>query len=193
MSAARQAGLNPTVKVAGPSNIGNYLAGLGIPATAGFGVAYRGLHATDEQADLASIPAVRDLPPGPPRPATRTVRAAAFRGFVGSGKQADRQSSAKRCAGRFRYRWVIIVRERVAGIPSTEPGSAEVTPAQLDELRRADPVLAGQAAAMGVTFRCMQKVWRVGSLFAYHAIYIASYAKGFRASAAAAAAVQVAG
>jgi succinyl-diaminopimelate desuccinylase len=59
MSAARQAGMNPAAKVAGPSNIGNYLAGLGIPATAGFGVTYRGLHATDEQADLASIPPVQ--------------------------------------------------------------------------------------------------------------------------------------
>jgi succinyl-diaminopimelate desuccinylase len=59
MSAARQAGLTPTAKVAGPSNIGNYLAGLGIPTTAGFGVAYRGLHGTDEQADLASIPPVQ--------------------------------------------------------------------------------------------------------------------------------------
>ena len=46
-------------KVAGPSNIGNYLAGLGIPATAGFGVDYQGLHGTDERVRLASIPAVQ--------------------------------------------------------------------------------------------------------------------------------------
>jgi succinyl-diaminopimelate desuccinylase len=59
VTAARQAGMNPAPKVAGPSNIGNYLAGLGIPATAGFGVAYRGLHGTDEQVDLASIPPVQ--------------------------------------------------------------------------------------------------------------------------------------
>ena len=37
LAAARQAGLSPAAKVAGPSNIGNYLAGLGIQATAGFG------------------------------------------------------------------------------------------------------------------------------------------------------------
>nr|WP_322778752.1 hypothetical protein [Frankia sp. Cas4] len=43
------AGLDPHLagagRGAGPSNIGNYLAGLGIPATAGFGVAYEGMHA----------------------------------------------------------------------------------------------------------------------------------------------------
>jgi succinyl-diaminopimelate desuccinylase len=59
IAAARQAGLSPAAKVAGPSNIGNYLAGLGIPATAGFGVAYGGLHGTDERVDLASIPPVQ--------------------------------------------------------------------------------------------------------------------------------------
>lgn len=41
--------------VAGPANIGNYLAGLGIPATAGFGVRYEGLHAADERIDLATV------------------------------------------------------------------------------------------------------------------------------------------
>ena len=35
---ADTAGVQVSAKVAGPSNIGNYLAGLGIPATAGFGV-----------------------------------------------------------------------------------------------------------------------------------------------------------
>lgn len=39
LDAAARVGLAPAAKVAGPSNIGNYLAGLGIPATAGFGVA----------------------------------------------------------------------------------------------------------------------------------------------------------
>lgn len=34
--------------VAGPSNIGNYLATLGIPATAGLGATFRNLHAPDE-------------------------------------------------------------------------------------------------------------------------------------------------
>ncbi len=41
--------------VVGPSNIGNYLAGLGIEATAGFGVSYRNLHAADEAMEIASI------------------------------------------------------------------------------------------------------------------------------------------
>jgi succinyl-diaminopimelate desuccinylase len=35
------------------------LAGLGIPATAGFGVAYDGLHATDERIFIPSIPLVQ--------------------------------------------------------------------------------------------------------------------------------------
>ena len=48
-----------TAKVTGPSNIGNYLAKLGIDATAGLGVRYEGLHATNERIDLATIPAVQ--------------------------------------------------------------------------------------------------------------------------------------
>jgi succinyl-diaminopimelate desuccinylase len=59
LSAASAAGLSATAKIAGPSNIGNYLAGLGIPAIAGFGVDYHGLHGTDERIDLASIPPVQ--------------------------------------------------------------------------------------------------------------------------------------
>ena len=59
LQAAQSAGLTPVAKVAGPSNIGNYLAGLGIPATAGFGVDYQGLHGTDERIRLDSIPAVQ--------------------------------------------------------------------------------------------------------------------------------------
>ena len=59
LDAAAWAGLAPTAKVAGPSNIGNYLAGLGIPATAGFGVDYHGLHGTDERIRLDSIPVVQ--------------------------------------------------------------------------------------------------------------------------------------
>jgi succinyl-diaminopimelate desuccinylase len=51
--------LAPAAKVAGPSNIGNYLAGLGIPATAGFGVDCQGLHGTDERIRLGSIPVVQ--------------------------------------------------------------------------------------------------------------------------------------
>jgi succinyl-diaminopimelate desuccinylase len=59
LDAAAWAGLAPAAKVAGPSNIGNYLAGLGIPATAGFGVDYQGLHGTDERIRLNSIPVVQ--------------------------------------------------------------------------------------------------------------------------------------
>jgi succinyl-diaminopimelate desuccinylase len=59
LKGATLAGLAPLSKVAGPSNIGNYLAGLGIPATAGFGVDYEGLHGTDERVRLDSIPAVQ--------------------------------------------------------------------------------------------------------------------------------------
>ena len=49
----------PQWKVAGPSNIGNYLASFGIDATAGFGVAYRNLHGTDECIEVATIPVVQ--------------------------------------------------------------------------------------------------------------------------------------
>jgi succinyl-diaminopimelate desuccinylase len=55
-AAARHLGQAPACQVAGPSNIGNYLASLGIPATAGFGVAYRNLHGTDECVEVATIP-----------------------------------------------------------------------------------------------------------------------------------------
>lgn len=53
------ADLKAASKIAGPSNIGNYLAGRGIPATAGFGVDYRGLHAADERIRIDSIPVVQ--------------------------------------------------------------------------------------------------------------------------------------
>ncbi|WP_436533428.1 M20 family metallopeptidase [Actinoplanes sp. HUAS TT8] len=59
LDAAAGQGLAVTPKVAGPSNIGNYLAGRGIPATAGFGVVYEGLHATDERIRIDSIPSVQ--------------------------------------------------------------------------------------------------------------------------------------
>jgi succinyl-diaminopimelate desuccinylase len=59
LEAASWAGLAPAAKIAGPSNIGNYLAGLGIPATAGFGVDYQGLHGTDERIRLDSLPIVQ--------------------------------------------------------------------------------------------------------------------------------------
>jgi succinyl-diaminopimelate desuccinylase len=60
-SAARQAlGRELPLTVAGPSNIGNFLAAQGVEATCGFGVAYRNLHGVDETIEMASIPAVYD-------------------------------------------------------------------------------------------------------------------------------------
>jgi succinyl-diaminopimelate desuccinylase len=59
LHAAAAEGVPAVAKVAGPSNIGNYLAGLGIPALAGFGVAYRGLHGTDERIRLDTVPVVQ--------------------------------------------------------------------------------------------------------------------------------------
>ena len=59
LGAAEAAGVAAAAKVAGPSNIGNYLAGLSIPAVAGFGVDYQGLHGTDERIRLQSIPQVQ--------------------------------------------------------------------------------------------------------------------------------------
>lgn len=61
LAAADQFGLTVPAVVAGPSNIGNYLAGLGIPATAGFGVDYRSLHATDECIRIDTIPTVQAI------------------------------------------------------------------------------------------------------------------------------------
>ncbi|WP_249416669.1 M20 family metallopeptidase [Streptomyces sp. TS71-3] len=58
LNAATEAGLTVRPKTAGPSNIGNLLAGEGIPATAGFGVPYEGLHGIDERAHLAELPQV---------------------------------------------------------------------------------------------------------------------------------------
>ncbi|WP_312018510.1 M20/M25/M40 family metallo-hydrolase [Streptomyces sp. I05A-00742] len=58
LRAAVTEGLTVRAKTAGPSNIGNLLAGEGIPATAGFGPAYEGLHGIDERARLAELPQV---------------------------------------------------------------------------------------------------------------------------------------
>jgi succinyl-diaminopimelate desuccinylase len=67
----------PQPKVAGPSNIGCYLASLDIDATAGFGVAYRGLHGTDERIELSTIPPVQaTYPSGRPQPAGQAVGSA---------------------------------------------------------------------------------------------------------------------
>jgi succinyl-diaminopimelate desuccinylase len=53
-SAAEHGTPLPT-QVVGPSNIGNYLAGLGVPALCGYGVRGEGIHATDERVALDSI------------------------------------------------------------------------------------------------------------------------------------------
>ncbi|MFE0104471.1 M20 family metallopeptidase [Streptomyces sp. NPDC059009] len=58
LHAARETGLKVRAKTAGPSNIGNLLAGHGIPATAGFGLPYEGLHGIDERTHLAELPRV---------------------------------------------------------------------------------------------------------------------------------------
>jgi succinyl-diaminopimelate desuccinylase len=58
LAGARQVGLALLPKVAGPSNIGNLLAGLGIPATSGFGLPYEGLHAANEQVRIDALPQV---------------------------------------------------------------------------------------------------------------------------------------
>jgi succinyl-diaminopimelate desuccinylase len=58
LEAASREGRTVRPKTAGPSNIGNLLAAEGIPATAGFGVRYEGLHGVDERACLADLPTV---------------------------------------------------------------------------------------------------------------------------------------
>lgn len=54
-AARNELGVDLPRVVAGPSNIGNYLASLGIPALCGFGVQCVGIHAADERIELASI------------------------------------------------------------------------------------------------------------------------------------------
>lgn len=53
--AERELGRDVPLVVCGPSNIGNYLAAKGIPATCGFGAQYKNIHAPDEQVDTRSI------------------------------------------------------------------------------------------------------------------------------------------
>ncbi|MFN0185464.1 MAG: M20/M25/M40 family metallo-hydrolase [Aquabacterium sp.] len=50
-----ECGVALPARVVGPSNIGNYLAGLGVPALCGYGVHGHGIHATDERVRLDSI------------------------------------------------------------------------------------------------------------------------------------------
>ena len=54
-SAQRLLGRPVPTAIAGPSSAGNYLASLGIPATSGFGVVCRNLHAADECMAVDSI------------------------------------------------------------------------------------------------------------------------------------------
>jgi succinyl-diaminopimelate desuccinylase len=54
-AAAAELGQAPPAAVVGPSNIGNYLATLGIPALCGFGVQAEGLHAANERIAIDSI------------------------------------------------------------------------------------------------------------------------------------------
>ncbi|MFE9328762.1 M20 family metallopeptidase [Nocardia sp. NPDC052278] len=61
LNAAESFGVVIKPRIAGPSNIGNYLAGLNIDASAGFGVDYHGLHGTDERIRIDSIPEVQAI------------------------------------------------------------------------------------------------------------------------------------
>ncbi|GAB7525688.1 M20 family metallopeptidase [Paraburkholderia sp. 2C] len=60
-AARRIFGAAPPSAVAGPSNIGNYLASLSIPALCGFGPRGEQLHANDERVELASIAPVYQI------------------------------------------------------------------------------------------------------------------------------------
>ena len=60
VSAMREAcqaelGTNVPIGIVGPSNIGNYLSCLGVPALCGFGVRDEGIHAANERIELATI------------------------------------------------------------------------------------------------------------------------------------------
>lgn len=66
VSAMREAcraelGSDVPVTIVGPSNIGNYLASLGVPALCGFGVRDIGIHAANERFELASIAPVYNV------------------------------------------------------------------------------------------------------------------------------------
>ncbi|MDE1184391.1 M20 family metallopeptidase [Paraburkholderia sp.] len=54
-AAHHELGATPPCAVAGPSNLGNYVASLGVPALCGFGVRGEGIHAANERIELASI------------------------------------------------------------------------------------------------------------------------------------------
>lgn len=54
-ASAQELGTPLPTQVVGPSNIGNYLASLGVPALCGFGPQGQGIHATDERVRLDSL------------------------------------------------------------------------------------------------------------------------------------------
>lgn len=54
-AAEAELGYLPDVEVCGPSNVGNYLASVGVDAVCGFGVAYKGIHSVNESIDLSTI------------------------------------------------------------------------------------------------------------------------------------------
>ena len=56
-----QLGSDVPVAIVGPSNIGNYLASLGVPALCGFGVRDQGIHGANERIELASIEPVYNV------------------------------------------------------------------------------------------------------------------------------------
>jgi succinyl-diaminopimelate desuccinylase len=66
VSAMREAcrtalGTDVPIGIVGPSNIGNYLSALGVPALCGFGVRDEGIHAANERIELATIAPVYNV------------------------------------------------------------------------------------------------------------------------------------
>lgn len=54
-AAEKQFGYRPLARVCGPSNVGNYLASVGVDAVCGFGVECEGIHGLDERINTASF------------------------------------------------------------------------------------------------------------------------------------------
>jgi succinyl-diaminopimelate desuccinylase len=54
-AAQQELGAELPTEIVGPSNIGNYLSSLGVPALCGFGVVAEGVHAADERIELSSL------------------------------------------------------------------------------------------------------------------------------------------
>jgi succinyl-diaminopimelate desuccinylase len=81
-AATNSFGRRVPTEVAGPSNIGNLLAMLGLSATAGLGVTYEGLHGTDERIEIVTIP--------PAQSAYHAAILDLLRAEPDSGRQRDR-------------------------------------------------------------------------------------------------------